>query len=208
MDIVAPPGRAAGFAAALSQRRPRDGEGSAAAPDATDTRLGHRPCVRGPAWQRRRQRPARLRNQHRHGRGVELDGGPGGTGGPCVSGPRPAEQDRVAGGRAGPDPAAPRCRAPPQAKRAAVFFGWVFFLISLRGQAPHVPGAHMWALNACGEPTEIELTATHGLFHRKKKQKNPPARFQARGRTWRGLNTSASAAWTSTPPPRMAWRRP
>ena len=47
-----------------------------------------------------------------------------------------------------------------------MFFGWVFFLISLRGQAPHVLRAHMWALNTCGEPNEIELTAAHGSCYR------------------------------------------
>ena len=38
-----------------------------------------------------------------------------------------------------------------------MFFGWVFFLISLGGQAPHVLRAPMWALNTRGEPNEIEL---------------------------------------------------
>ena len=49
-----------------------------------------------------------------------------------------------------------------QKKRAVIFFGWVFFLISLGGQAPHVLRDHMWAFNTCGEPNEIELTAAHG----------------------------------------------
>ena len=31
-------------------------------------------------------------------------------------------------------------------------------MISLGGQAPHVLRAHMWALNTCGEPNDIELT--------------------------------------------------
>ena len=41
-------------------------------------------------------------------------------------------------------------------KRAVMCFGWVFFLISLGGQAPHV--RPMWALSTCGEPNGIELT--------------------------------------------------
>ena len=49
-------------------------------------------------------------------------------------------------------------------KRAANFFRLGFFLISLGGQAPHV--RPMWALNTCGEPNEIELTAAQGLFYR------------------------------------------
>ena len=47
-------------------------------------------------------------------------------------------------------------------KRAVIHFGWVFFLISLGGRAPRVLRAHMWALNTCGEPNDIELTAAHG----------------------------------------------
>ena len=43
-------------------------------------------------------------------------------------------------------------------KRAVIFFGWVFFLISSGGQAPHVRCTPMWALSTCGEPDEIELT--------------------------------------------------
>ena len=39
-----------------------------------------------------------------------------------------------------------------------MFFGWVFFLISLGGQAPHVLRAHMGLHRTCGEPNEIELT--------------------------------------------------
>ena len=50
-----------------------------------------------------------------------------------------------------------------------MFSGWVFFLtpiyISLGGQAQHVLRAQMWALNTCGEPNEIELTAAHGLVY-------------------------------------------
>ena len=38
-------------------------------------------------------------------------------------------------------------------------------MIPLGGQAPHVLRAHMWALNTCGEPNEIELTAAHGFFY-------------------------------------------
>ena len=38
-----------------------------------------------------------------------------------------------------------------------MFFGWVFFLISLGGQAPHVRCTPMG--RTCGEPNEIELTA-------------------------------------------------
>ena len=45
-------------------------------------------------------------------------------------------------------------------KRAVIHFGWVFFLISLG--SPRVLRAHMWALNTCGEPNEIELAAAHG----------------------------------------------
>ena len=45
-----------------------------------------------------------------------------------------------------------------------MFCGWVFFLISLGGQAPHV--RPMWALSTCGEPNEIEFTAAHGLCYR------------------------------------------
>ena len=45
-----------------------------------------------------------------------------------------------------------------------MFFGWVFFLISLGGQARHVLRAHMG--RTCGEPNEIESPATHGLFCR------------------------------------------
>jgi len=51
----------------------------------------------------------------------------------------------------------------PAAKRPVIFFGWVFFLISLGGQAPHV--RPMWALNTCGEPNEIESTAPHGSLY-------------------------------------------
>ena len=40
--------------------------------------------------------------------------------------------------------------------RAVMFFGWVFFLISSGGQAPHVRRTHM--AHTCGEPDEIELT--------------------------------------------------
>ena len=47
-------------------------------------------------------------------------------------------------------------------KRAVMFFGWVVFLISVRGQAPHVLRAHTG--HTCGEPDEIEMTAVHGLF--------------------------------------------
>ena len=42
--------------------------------------------------------------------------------------------------------------------RAVTFFGWVFFLISLGGQAPHLLRAHMWALRTCGGTNDIELT--------------------------------------------------
>ena len=34
-----------------------------------------------------------------------------------------------------------------------MFFGWVFFLISLGGQAPHIRPMG----RTCGEPNEIEL---------------------------------------------------
>ena len=51
-------------------------------------------------------------------------------------------------------------------KGAVVFFGWVFVLISLGGQAPHVLTAHTADMgHTCGEPNEIELTAAHGLHH-------------------------------------------
>ena len=40
--------------------------------------------------------------------------------------------------------------------RGVMFCGWVFYLISLGGQAPHVLWAHMG--RACGGPNEIELT--------------------------------------------------
>jgi len=43
-----------------------------------------------------------------------------------------------------------------QEKSAVPFFGWVFFLTSLVGRAPHV--RPMWALNTRGEPNEIDLT--------------------------------------------------
>ena len=41
-----------------------------------------------------------------------------------------------------------------------MFFTRVGFLslILLGGQAPHVLRGHMWALNTCGEPNEIEMT--------------------------------------------------
>ena len=45
-----------------------------------------------------------------------------------------------------------------RAKKAARFFGWVFLLISLGGQAPHVLRAHMGVHRTCGEPNEINLT--------------------------------------------------
>ena len=41
-------------------------------------------------------------------------------------------------------------------KKVVIFFGWVFFLISLGGQAPHVRCTPMG--HTCGEPNEIELT--------------------------------------------------
>ena len=47
---------------------------------------------------------------------------------------------------------------PCSRKRAVVYFGWVFFLISSGGQAPHVQCTPMGALSTCGEPDEIELT--------------------------------------------------
>jgi len=43
-------------------------------------------------------------------------------------------------------------------RRAVIRFGWVFFLISLGGQAPHVLRAQMGVHRTCGEPNEIELT--------------------------------------------------
>ena len=43
-------------------------------------------------------------------------------------------------------------------RRAVLFVGWGFFLVSLGGQTPHVLRAPMWALNTRGEPNEIELT--------------------------------------------------
>ena len=49
-------------------------------------------------------------------------------------------------------------------KKVVIFFGWVVFLTSLGGQAPHVSLAHMG--HACGEPNEIELTTAHVLFYR------------------------------------------
>ena len=39
-------------------------------------------------------------------------------------------------------------------RRVVIFFGWVFFLISVGGQAPHVRPMG----RSCGEPNEIELT--------------------------------------------------
>ena len=39
-------------------------------------------------------------------------------------------------------------------------------MISLGGQAPRVLRAHMWALNTCGEPNELELPTAHGLCYR------------------------------------------
>jgi len=58
-------------------------------------------------------------------------------------------------------------------EKSGTVYGRVFFLISLGGQAPHVPRAHMWALNTCGEPNEIELairvltdgSTFHSTFH-------------------------------------------
>jgi len=41
-------------------------------------------------------------------------------------------------------------------RRAVIFFGWVFFLIS--SGSPHVRCTPMWALSTRGEPDEIELT--------------------------------------------------
>ena len=41
---------------------------------------------------------------------------------------------------------------------AVVFVGWVFFLSSLGGQAPHVLRAPMGVHRTCGEPNEIEWT--------------------------------------------------
>ena len=51
-------------------------------------------------------------------------------------------------------------------KREVLSFGWVFSLISLGGQAPHVNVRPMWALSTCGEPNETELAAAHGLVCR------------------------------------------
>ena len=45
-------------------------------------------------------------------------------------------------------------------KKSGNVFGWVFFLILLGGRAPH---AHPMR-RTCGEPNEIELTATRSLF--------------------------------------------
>ena len=40
-------------------------------------------------------------------------------------------------------------------------------MVSVGGQAPHVLRAHVWALNACREPNEIESpTAANGVFYR------------------------------------------
>ena len=48
------------------------------------------------------------------------------------------------------------------AKTAVMFFsGWVCLLIPLG--SPHVRRAHMGVHRTCGEPTEIVLTAAHGL---------------------------------------------
>ena len=44
------------------------------------------------------------------------------------------------------------------AKRAVMFFGWVFFLVSFGGQALHVLRAHRG--RTCGEPNENELAPT------------------------------------------------
>ena len=41
---------------------------------------------------------------------------------------------------------------------------WLFPLILLGGEAPHVLRAHMG--RTCGEPDELELTVAHGLFYR------------------------------------------
>ena len=49
----------------------------------------------------------------------------------------------------------PRSMGTRSVKRAVMFLGWVFFLISLG--SPHVLRAHMG--RTCGEPNEIELTA-------------------------------------------------
>ena len=42
-------------------------------------------------------------------------------------------------------------------KRAVIFFGWVFFLIS--SGSPHARCTPMGVHRTCGEPDEIELTA-------------------------------------------------
>ena len=41
-------------------------------------------------------------------------------------------------------------------------FGWVFFLIPLGGQAPHVLTARMGVHRTCGKPNEIEVTIRVG----------------------------------------------
>ena len=50
-------------------------------------------------------------------------------------------------------------------QKSGTIFRVGFSLISLGGQAPHVLRAHMWALNTCGEPSEIELTVTKGVLN-------------------------------------------
>ena len=45
---------------------------------------------------------------------------------------------------------------------SASIFGWVFFLISLGGRAPHVLRAHVGVHRTCGEPDGIELSRPSG----------------------------------------------
>ena len=51
-------------------------------------------------------------------------------------------------------------REPPirPEKKTVIFFGWVFFLGSSGGQAPHVLRAHTRVHRTCGGPNGIELT--------------------------------------------------
>ena len=57
------------------------------------------------------------------------------------------------------------------------FFGWVFVLISLGSQAPHVRCTPMGVHRTCGEPNEIESTLVGGQIERLRARTPTPGRL-------------------------------
>lgn len=103
--------------------------------------------------------------------------------------PTPARLLREAGS------ARPRTTRTVLAERAVIIFRWVgCSVISLGGQAPHVPRTHAEVNHTCRGPSIIEAAAAHRFFYRPLLQASPVCTTSAGRRQMRSRGQPPSYA--------------